>query len=140
MPENRGLAYCSNRALEMARGKYIMRVDSDDVIHPDCLKNMLEYIKYDQVDGILSGYTRIDEAGSVFDTVDTNQWHPACSLLSRWACNEIKYREDVKYLDGQFFYEEWKKHFKTGFIPDVLWSYRRRAGQKTQDKEHPQNQ
>ena len=138
--ENLGLSASSNLALSMAKGKYIMRVDSDDVIKDNCLKMMHDEMKIESVNGVLSGFDTVDENLEKIEYFDENEWHPGCSLLSTWACNEIKYKEDIKYLDGKYFFDEWRKIFKTSFIKESLWSYRQREGQKTQEKEHPNNQ
>jgi len=40
-------------------------------------------------------------------------WHPGSCLLSTWACNELKYKEDLKYLEGKDFFSRFKKDFIT---------------------------
>ena len=38
---NRGPAHCRNRALELARGKWVAIVDSDDIVHPERFERLL---------------------------------------------------------------------------------------------------
>jgi len=137
--KNIGLPASCNRVLEIARGKYIVRLDSDDVMKPDYLQKAVEDIHIKNCHGVITGYDRIDETGAVFETIAENMWHPGCSLLSRWVCNELKYRDDLKYLEGKEFFERFNKMYKVSFVPESLWQYRRRPGQKTQDAEHPNN-
>lgn len=50
-PENRGLTAALNAAIEVAAGKYIMRADPDDKLHPDRIKKQTEFmLKNPQVD------------------------------------------------------------------------------------------
>lgn len=137
--ENIGLPACCNKALAMARGKYIVRVDSDDRVDPVFFDRGLEKIKLDGSHGCITGYNVVSENLATLETVDVNKWHPGCAILSKWVANEIKYREGVDFCEGDEFYEHFKKHYKMSFIPDALWQYRRRPGQKTQDPCHPQN-
>lgn len=137
--ENIGLPASCNRALEIARGKYIVRVDSDDTIDKDMIKTMVEEIQINNCQAVLSGYKEVDENHNEINIVKKNMWHPACSLISRWAANELKYQEELEFMEGKDFWNRFKKKYKTHFIKDPLWNYRRRPGQKTQDKNHPHN-
>ena len=132
--KNIGLTSTCNKIIDMARGKYIVRVDSDDYIHKDYSTKMLEYIKYYNVSGVLSGYDRISVDNTVLSTVNMLMWHPACALFERWVVNEIRYRDDVQVNDGKYFYEDFRKHYKWHFTPEALWKYRQRPGQKTEGK------
>ncbi|HYF22677.1 MAG TPA: glycosyltransferase [Caulobacteraceae bacterium] len=49
-PANGGPAAARNRALERARGRWIAVVDSDDLIHPDRLRRLVEAAEKDQAD------------------------------------------------------------------------------------------
>ena len=51
--ENRGLSYTRNRGLDVARGKYILFVDSDDMLKPEALEKLYQYAKRERVDGVL---------------------------------------------------------------------------------------
>jgi hypothetical protein len=37
------------------------------------------------------------------------------------------------------FWNRFKKEYVISFLSQPLWNYRRREGQKTQDKNHPEN-
>jgi len=46
MSRNRGVAFVSNIGINMARGRYIVRVDGDDYIHRDFIKSMSEVLEW----------------------------------------------------------------------------------------------
>ena len=43
--ENKGLAFRLNQGVNLAKGKYIARMDDDDISHPDRLKRQLEFMQ-----------------------------------------------------------------------------------------------
>jgi len=136
---NIGLPSSCNKVLSMARGVYIVRVDSDDRLHPDYLSRTTEQARIDNTQGVFTGYTRVDEQLNELGEVIKNEWHPACALLSRWVVNEIKYRDGVQYCEGDIFYKDFRKHYHHSFISEPLWDYRQRPGQKTSHADHPKN-
>lgn len=44
-PENKGLIFSLNRGLSVARGKFIARMDADDISHPDRLSEQTSYLQ-----------------------------------------------------------------------------------------------
>lgn len=137
--KNIGLPASCNKILSMARGTFIVRVDSDDRLLPSFLDRTIEQSRMDATQAVLTGYNQTDEQFKTLEVVHKNMWHPACALLSRWVVNEIKYRDGVDYCEGVPFYSDFKKKYKSSFITDVLWEYRQRPGQKTSQLEHPKN-
>ena len=111
-----------------------MRVDSDDMLMPDAVYRMLEQAKLDNSQGVITGYYQTDDATLVRLHVDENRWHPACCLLSKWAVNELKYREDLHYFEGLEFFSRFRKQYQVDFIKDALWIYRQHDAQKSNSK------
>jgi len=137
---NIGLPASSNKALNYARGKYLMRIDSDDMLLPEYLEIAIERIKIDDISGLMTAYYEVDEKGEKITEINENMMHPGYCLLSRVCINELKYQEDLQYLEGQEFFNRFKKKFKTAFIPRPLWKYRQHPEQKTKQKDHPNNE
>lgn len=52
---NRGVSYSANRGIEMARGKYIARADSDDINLPDRLAKTVAFMEAHPDVGIVGG-------------------------------------------------------------------------------------
>lgn len=136
---NIGLSASSNRALKHARGRYIMRLDSDDVLLPEAVETMIETLDIENAQAVLSGYYDADEDMKATGEVLENRWHPASCLISKWCVNEIGYKEDVKYLDGPPFWESFRKNYKVAFVEKPLWKYRHHDSQKTAQSDHPCN-
>lgn len=137
--DNVGLGACSNKALSIARGKYIMRLDSDDKLKTDAIKTMVEFLEMENSQAVITGYHTTGELMTVTSDVTDNRWHPASCMMSKWCVNEIGYKENVKYLDGPPFWNSFKKNYKISFIPEPLWYYRQHPAQKTAQSDHPNN-
>jgi len=135
--KNIGLPACCNNVLKMARGKNIIRLDSDDMFHHKALQSMMDEMKLNQSQACLTAYHNTDEEFRIIDTVSENMWHPACALISTWAANELKYQENLQFMEGDEFYDRFKNKYKHTFLNEPLWYYRQRPRQKTQQKEHP---
>ena len=138
--KNIGLSASSNKCLSLARGEFVVRIDSDDTLHNQFFTRTIEQSQLDGSNGVICGYNETGPALSVTAEVLENRWHPASALLSLWCTNEIKYKEDIEFAEGNGFYKRWRELFKTSFIKEPLWNYRTRPGQKTQDERHPDNE
>lgn len=74
---NRGPARCRNRALDVARGRWIAIVDSDDIIHPERLERLLAAAAYHTADIVADDQLLFFEDGTsprlmLDDDVDTS--------------------------------------------------------------------
>ena len=67
LPYNCGVAGARNRCMDMAQGDWIMFVDSDDFIDPECVPHLLSIAKDKQPDLIDFGVRTVDESGQVVD-------------------------------------------------------------------------
>lgn len=65
--ENAGDAAARNKLIELARGKYISFLDSDDLLLPCSIERMVKAIESEKEDVIVYGpYFRIDEKGFIY--------------------------------------------------------------------------
>jgi glycosyltransferase involved in cell wall biosynthesis len=63
--QNLGLTACLNRSIELVRGKYIARMDADDISLPQRLEKQVEFMEsHPEVDVLGTGFALIDEAGA----------------------------------------------------------------------------
>lgn len=64
--ENQGEAAACNKLIELAKGRYISFVHSDDLLFADSIERMVEAMKAEPVDVIVyGGYIRIDKDGNI---------------------------------------------------------------------------
>ncbi|ABQ25877.1 glycosyltransferase family 2 protein [Geotalea uraniireducens] len=54
--ENKGLIYALNKGIDLSRGEYIARMDSDDISHPDRLKHQVAFLERNRDVGIVGTY------------------------------------------------------------------------------------
>lgn len=85
MIENSGIEYCSNYGMLRAKGEYLLRVDADDVLHPDYLSNMVVLLDENpDFAFVYSDYYRIDEDGKIIGS----------SALPQFDAAEVRCRGD----------------------------------------------
>ncbi len=85
---NLKLAVSLNRGLEVAQGKYIARMDSDDISQADRLRKQINYLDENPKIGILgTQYHHIDDSGETLEQSDQPLTHGliAWKYLSRLA-------------------------------------------------------
>lgn len=63
LEENKGAAFCRNRATEIARGDFIAFLDSDDLWHPRKLEKQIAFMQSGNCAVSFTSYLHIDEAG-----------------------------------------------------------------------------
>lgn len=61
--QNIGLAMSMNKAANLASGKYLFRMDSDDVCGPDRLNTELDILNKNDADLVFTNYSKIDSNG-----------------------------------------------------------------------------
>lgn len=139
--KNRGLIYSLNRALDAARGKYIARMDDDDISLPERFAYQVGFMEKNPRVTVVSSW--VSAPGSMvpfpfqqeidpdkikilpyLNTVPIS--HPAAFIRRDFIeQNHIRYRDNYKYIEDRAF---WRDIFDAGGIisniPKVLLQYR----------------
>ena len=110
-PENRGLTKNLNTGIALARGKYIARMDADDISLPNRLKIQYSYMeKYPDVD-ILGGEVLFDDFKSVCWRYFPQEWRRVNQLFTNHGiCHPTAFfRAEFLRKNGMFYNEEYDK-------------------------------
>ena len=140
--KKRGLVASNNIAISLAKGKYIMRLDADDWLKKDALKEMFKIIdKNDETAMVFPDYYEVDINGKKilrfvrhnFKKVDLKDQpaHGACSLIRLSILKKIGgYDEKFMCQDGFYIWMKLLK-YKVKNINKPLFYYRRHGSNLT---------
>ena len=71
---NKGLTISNNIALKLSRSEYIMRLDADDYLHKDGLKNLLSGFESEKIGMVFGDWYEIDEYGDIIERKKKTQF------------------------------------------------------------------
>lgn len=144
---NKGLIYSLNTAFQQAKGKYIARMDADDVSLPDRLQKQFNFLEehteigvcschYTQFEGQTEkSYTALTNHDEIFSYLlfNSSVVHPTL-MLRNSVLKSLPIVFDANYKHAED-YELWSQLiFQTCFsaVPETLLKYRLHAQQVTQ--------
>jgi glycosyltransferase involved in cell wall biosynthesis len=139
---NGGLASARNAGLDLARGDFILPLDSDDVIEPDYIRLALKALQADpDLEAVSCLVSYFDDGQSSRRVVDYVIPYPLDPLLitleNRAGVAGSVFRRRVfatrRYDEGLGAYEDWSLWWslaetgaRTAVLPRILYRYRRR--------------
>ena len=140
---NKGLVYTLNKGLEIAKGKYIARMDADDISMANRFERQVEFLENNSDISILSTafeflgtpyhiHFPIDNEGIKVKLLEnTALLHPGVMFRKEAVLrNNLQYNEDYKYAED---YHLWtvaaQQGIKMANLDDVLVEYRQHANQ-----------
>lgn len=144
--QNVGLANVLNIGIEMARGEYIARMDSDDVSLPQRMEKQVAYLdNHPTVDLVSAGMQRFGASQEVMirssDIEDVKfnalSYSPVLHASSMWRKkqflkNGLFYRQEMVPAED---YDLWTRALACGLtlinMPEVLYLYRTHSSQVT---------
>lgn len=145
-PENLRQGGARNMALDVAKGRYIWFVDSDDYIKPNCLKQLLTQAEEEDLDILdfdfsadAAQHYRKNEVSFdmgpctgtdyVFDQRYGGRWSWRCScvcggLMTRTLIGDLRFREKVQFEDNDFALLLYARAKRVYHIPAKPYYYR----------------
>lgn len=142
--KNKGLNATNNVAINLAKGKYIMRLDADDYLEPSAVGIMVALLEADESLGLVfPDYFYVDANGNVtgqerrhhFDdevTLYDQPAHGACTMVRLQFLKELGgYDESFSCQDGYELWIKFTAFHKVTNISRPLFSYRRHGNNLT---------
>ncbi|CAG9433898.1 hypothetical protein NVI2019_PEGOAJLN_03646 [Providencia alcalifaciens] len=147
--ENMGIIFTLNHLLDVSSGKYIARMDSDDICHPKRIEEQIIYIKKNKLDGAGSFYKTFGKKTKVIKLpigIDSISYclgfmntfcHPSIMIKSE-VYKKYQYATNAMHIED---YDLWSRMIKNGVkidnINKVLLYYRLHPNQisKVKSKE-----
>lgn len=137
---NKGLVYTLNRALLLAQGYYVARMDADDISLPTRFENQISYIIKYGLDLVGCMTARIDMEGNVIIPLSNKSYSPPtisrclkhdnCIAHPTWFGKKQLFLELNGYRnfhaceDYDFLLRAVHHHYKIGICDSILLKYR----------------
>jgi spore coat polysaccharide biosynthesis protein SpsF (cytidylyltransferase family) len=129
--ENVGLSSSSNRALSMAKGKYIIRLDADDYFTSgDSVQTLITKLEEKKADAIYPNYY-YGEFGRL--GYGRQHHHAACALFRTRALNHIRFTEELRGHDSLDVFLRAKDQLKIAYTSKVAFFYRQHSASLTKN-------
>ena len=154
--ENRGLGGARNYGMEQATGDYIMFLDSDDYIAPNCVEALVSAAESTGSDMVVANCYDVREDGSILDAYKNvyksavtnlaqepeilfNRVAPWGKLYKRELLEGLQFACRVWYEDMRLIPKLYLRASKVCYIEDALVYYVQRRGSTMNNKNYRRN-
>lgn len=148
MARNSGVGAVANRGLKLARGRFLARLDSDDIMLPERLERQVGFMEEHPEVAVCGGAVEVFGEGVENSVVPYPQSDSAirCALLTRnpfahsavmfrlgaLRGHEIMYDPGLRSCEDYDIFERLAAHCTLANLPDVLVRYRLHGAQLTE--------
>lgn len=141
--ENLALVPSLNELITMARGRYLARMDSDDICRPQRFEKQVEYLEaHPECVAVGSRVLFIDpqglpiceaarelsheeiDSGHLSGVAESRICHPSVTMRTEAVLRIGKYREEYRYLEDFDLFLRLAEIGRLANLPDVLLEYR----------------
>lgn len=113
--KNQGPTIARNRAISLAKGKYIYFMDSDDYIEKDMLENLYNIADKENLDLVICGY--YFETSKLVNNKEEILSNFPINYKSKKYNSQKEFKRDlVKLWDASMLYNIWNKLYRTDII------------------------
>lgn len=148
LEQNVGVVNAANRALEYARGRYLARLDADDIMAPHRLSRQVAFLEAHPGVGACGGAIEIFGEGRApqqvaFPQSDSaircamlfgNPFAHSTVMLRMDLLRALRYDPDMTVAEDYDLLERMAQQAEVYNFPEVLCRYRRHANQLTEQK------
>lgn len=143
--ENHGISYRLNQQIDLARGKYFVRMDADDIMLPDRIERQVAYLEsHPEVDMIGGGAIIINDDNYIIGErigreplqIDLKNWLAGNSFIHPTVAGKTQIFKDLKYsteftgVEDQHLWMRASQKCKLINLPDYFIFYREPLGFK----------
>lgn len=138
LPENKGLPYACNAGIKSAQGRFLVRVDDDDYVHPDFIKTLYNFLALnDHFDAVACDYLMVTEEEKMIERLNVTTHPIACGIMFR-KDNLVDiglYDEQFLYLEDEDLRVRYLKKYKIYRLELPLYRYTKHQGNMTKNEE-----
>ena len=135
--KNKGLPFSLNKGIKNAKGRFVVRVDSDDYVNKEFLKFLEMYLLHNNdIQAVASDYYLVDDDENILKVKNSFKNPIGCAIMFR-----IESLIDIGLYDKSFKIHEEKdlrirflKNHKMARLPIPLYRYRRHKTNITKKK------
>ena len=135
--KNKGLPYSINKGISQARGRFIVRVDSDDYVNKDFLKVLEIFLSSNKaIDAVCCDYYLVNDKEEVIERKNASKYPIGCGILFRTE-QLIKlglYDETFEVHEDEDLRLRFLKDYKIHRVAVPLYRYRKHESNITNNK------
>ncbi len=134
--KNLGLPKSLNKGIKFARGRYLVRVDSDDYVSRNLLFLMKLFLDMNRnYQAVAVDYVKVDQFEKMISRENCNKKEIACGIMYRRECliNIGLYNEKFKMREGHEINKRFKKKYQIGRLEFPLYKYRMHNSNRTKN-------
>jgi glycosyltransferase involved in cell wall biosynthesis len=141
-PAQTGLPAALNKGIKEAKGRYIIRVDSDDYVHSEYLNILALHLAYNEdIAAVCCDYQLVDEDEKLLSIEKWSENPIGCGIMFRIE-KIIKlglYDEDMRVHEDKDFLIRFLESNRIYNIPLPLYRYRQHGNNMTNDTDRAEN-
>lgn len=135
--KNMGLPYSINKGILSAKGRFVVRVDSDDYVNKEFLNIPYNFLSSNfDIDAVSCDYFLVDDNENIIKRENSDKKPIGCGIMFR-----LEHLLDLGLYDNKFLLHEDKdlryrflKKYKIFRIPLPLYRYRKHVNNITNNK------
>ncbi len=131
---NKGLPMSLNEAIRKARGRYVVRVDSDDYVQRNFLNVMKLFLDLNRhYQAVACDYVKVDRFENIINRFNCFDEEIACGILFRKEClfDIGLYNTEFKMREGHELRKRFEKKYKIGRLEFPFYRYRCHGSNRT---------